>query len=117
MMFILRCAAGLALAGLFVAMLGPFQGAEENLGLDDKSAHVIGFFIITACLTLLFPKLGLWRTAFVAIALGAGVEVVQGLTGRSANLYDLLADSIGVALASLTRVVVQRIRPGLVDAG
>lgn len=117
MMFALRCAAALALAGPFVAMLGPFQGAEENLGMDDKSAHMIGFFIITACLTLLFPRLGLWRTAFVAIALGAGVEVVQGLTGRSANLFDLLADSLGVVLASLTRLAVQRLRPGLVDAG
>ncbi len=67
--------------------------------------------------TRLFPRLGLWRTAFVAIALGAGVEVVQGLTGRSANMFDLLADSLGVALASLTRLVIHRVRPGLVDAG
>lgn len=77
---------------------------------------MVGFFVITA-LSLLFPRLGLWRTAFIAVALGAGVEVLQGLTGRSANLFDLLADSIGVALASLARVIIDKVRPGLVDAG
>lgn len=117
MMFALRCAAALALAGLFTAMLGPFQGAEENLGLDDKSAHMIGFFVITACLTLLFPRLGLWRTALLTIGLGAGVEVIQGLSGRSASLLDLTADTIGVALASVTRFVLDRVRPGWLTPG
>ena len=109
----LRWAAVLALPGLFFAMLGPFHGAERAIGLTDKPAHALGFFIVTACLTLIAPRLGLWRTALLAIALGAGVEAVQGLTGRSANPFDLLADIIGVAAASGLRLALDRLAPGL----
>lgn len=116
MMTVLRGGALLALLALFVAMLGPFQGAEQGLGLSDKPAHAIGFFVITVCLTLIAPRLGVWRTALLAIALGAGVEVVQGLGGRSANPYDLLADGVGVTLASALRMAVDRVRPELLYA-
>jgi len=113
---LLRGGAVLALLILFVAMLGPFQGAEQEIGLDDKSAHVLGFFVITCSLTLIAPRLGLWRTALLAVALGAGVEVVQGLTGRSANPFDLAADCVGVALGSLLRAGVDQARPERLDA-
>jgi len=109
----LRWGAVLALLGLFVAMLGPFQGAERAVGLTDKPAHVVGFFVVTACLTLIAPRLGLARTALLAVTLGAGVEVVQGLTGRSANPFDLLADGVGVAAASLLRLGLDRAAPGV----
>lgn len=108
---LLRGAALTALLILFVAMLGPFQGAEEGLGLDDKTAHALGFFIITVCLTLIAPGLGIWRTALLALVLGAGVEVVQGLTGRSANPFDLTADAAGIAAASLLRAGLHRRLP------
>lgn len=110
---LLRWGAVLALLGLFAAMLGPFQGAERAVGLTDKPAHVIGFFVVTACLTVLAPRLGLWRTALLAVALGAGVETIQGLTGRSANPFDLLADLVGVAAASGLRLALDRLAPGV----
>lgn len=110
---LLRWGAVLALLGLFVAMLGPFQGAERAVGLTDKPAHAIGFFVVTACLTVLAPRLGLWRTALLAVALGAGVEAIQGLTGRSANPFDLLADIAGVAAASGLRLALDRLAPGV----
>ncbi|WP_395942754.1 hypothetical protein [Brevundimonas sp.] len=113
---VLRGGAVLALLILFVAMLGPFQGAEEGVGLSDKPAHAIGFFIITCSLTLIAPGLGVLRTALLAIALGAGVEVIQGFSGRSANPFDLLADCVGVGLASAARLAVDRVRPELLDA-
>lgn len=103
----------MALSCLFLAMLGPFQGAEQAVGLSDTAAHAIGFFIVTACLTVLAPRLGLWRTTLLAIALGAGVEVLQGLTGRSANPIDLLADIVGVIVASGLRLAVDRAAPGM----
>jgi hypothetical protein len=113
---VLRGGALVALLILFVAMLGPFQGAEEGLGLTDKPAHAIGFFIITVCLTLIAPGLGVWRTALLALALGAGVEVVQGISGRSANLFDLMADGVGIAAASALRAWAERARPDLFSA-
>lgn len=108
---VLRGGALAALLGLFVAMLGPFQGAEQGVGLTDKPAHAIGFFIITVCLGLIAPGLGIWRTALLALALGAGVEAVQGISGRSANLFDLLADGVGILAASILRGLVERARP------
>ncbi len=108
---VLRGGALAALSALFVAMLGPFQGAEQNIGLSDKPAHAIGFFIITVCLALIAPSLGVWRTALLALALGAGVEVVQGISGRSANPFDLLADGIGILAASIVRGLAERARP------
>jgi VanZ family protein len=116
LMIVLRGGAVLALLILFVAMLGPFQGAEQNIGLNDKAAHAIGFFIITGCLTLIAPGLGPWRTALLAIGLGAGVEVAQGLSGRSANLFDLGADGVGVILATLMRAGVDRMLPEFLAA-
>ncbi|GLK47376.1 hypothetical protein GCM10017620_03490 [Brevundimonas intermedia] len=113
---VLRGGALVALLILFVAMLGPFQGAEEGLGLTDKPAHAIGFFIITVCLTLIAPGLGVWRTALLALALGTGVEGVQALSGRSANLFDLMADGVGVAAVSALRVWAERARPDLFSA-
>lgn len=112
---LMRIGACLCLAILFTAMLGPFQGAEEGVGLNDKSAHVIGFAVITACLTVLAPRLGLVRTAILAVALGGGVELIQGLTGRSANPLDFAADAVGVAIASLARGFVDKVRPQLLS--
>jgi len=112
-LIVLRGGALLALLVLFVAMLGPFQGAEEGFGLSDKPAHAIGFFIITVCLALITPGLGVWRAAALALALGTGVELVQGMTGRSANPFDLAADCVGIGLASLARVTAERWRPDL----
>ena len=57
-------------------------------------------------LFLCFPR---WRRtdlAIVAMAIGVAVELMQGMTGRSASVLDLLADGAGVLAATL---------PGLVE--
>lgn len=87
---------GLALAGL---MLGPFQGLEAAFGLSDTAAHAIAFFAATTGLFLVAPK---WRRgdiAMGAIAFGVIIELLQGLTGRSMSVTDVLADLLGVAVA------------------
>lgn len=87
---------GLGLAGL---MLGPFQGLEQAFGLSDTAAHAIAFFAATTGLFLVAPK---WRRgdiAIGAIAFGVVIELLQGLTGRSMSLTDVLADLLGVAVA------------------
>ncbi|AQR63374.1 hypothetical protein BZG35_05550 [Brevundimonas sp. LM2] len=87
-------------------MLGPFQGAEKAFGLTDTMAHAIAFYALSMGLFLCFPR---WRRtdlAIVAMAIGVAVEVLQGMTGRSASVHDLLADGAGVLAATL---------PGLVE--
>ena len=89
-------ACGLGLAGL---MLGPFQGLEQAFGLSDTAAHAIAFFAATTGLFLVAPK---WRRGDIAIgavAFGVVIELLQGLTGRSMSLTDVLADLLGVAVA------------------
>ena len=49
--------------------------------------------------------------AALAIALGAAVEVVQGMVGRDASWGDLLADAIGVAVALLLWAAWKGFRP------
>ena len=100
MMTIARWATALIAVVLFVLMLGPFQGAEQTLGLSDKQAHGVGFALITSALFMSLPNQPRWRLALVALALGGLVEVIQAYTGRSGSLLDLGADSVGILLVS-----------------
>lgn len=88
-------AAGLAV-GLVIAMLGPFQGLERAIGLTDKQAHALAFAAITSALFLVAPN---WSRLWIGcLALGAGIviELIQGASGRSANIWDLAADAVGI---------------------
>lgn len=102
------CAAvcGLGLAGL---MLGPFQGLEQAFGLSDTAAHAIAFFAATTGLFLVAPK---WRRgdiALAAVGFGVAIELLQGLTGRSMSISDVLADIVGVIVA-LVPGTIERLR-------
>lgn len=85
---------------LAVLVLGPFQGLEERIGLSDKSAHVIAFYLLGVSALAIAPK---WRRTDLMLALLGGgvlVEVLQGFTGRSMSLGDLGADALGLAAAA-----------------
>lgn len=77
-------------------MLGPFQGMERLLGLDDKSAHAIAFGGLTAVSFAAFPRLRRADLARTALLLGGAVEIAQLFGGRSASLIDWLADAAGI---------------------
>jgi len=100
MLTALRWVAALAAAGLVFMMLGPFQGAEQSVGLTDKPAHVIGFGVITAAFFLVAPRASRIQVALTALSLGGLVEIIQGATGRSASVSDLAADIVGITLVS-----------------
>ena len=89
-----------ASAVLLVLMLGPFQGAEEASGQDDKVLHALAFAVVTASLFLLAPSLGRLRIGGLALLLGITVEVIQGLTGRDASLTDVAADLVGIVIVA-----------------
>lgn len=80
-----------------VLALGPFQGAERLVGLNDKTAHALAFGGLLAVSFLAFPRSRRSDLAIAALVLGAGVELAQYFGHRSASLLDWLADAAGVA--------------------
>ncbi len=109
LVLILRLAAVVAGLGLTVLLLGPFQGLERNLSLTDKEAHALAFFAVTIGLFVIAPRCRRTDLALVALALGVAIELAQGLTGRSASLMDLMADSVGIVAAVMPGVI-ERLR-------
>jgi hypothetical protein len=98
---------GVVAAGgtMAMLMLGPFQGLEGELGLTDKAAHAIAFYVATLGCFAALPNMRRTETGLMMLVFGASVELIQGLTGRAMSLSDFLADSVGVAAASLPAAV------------
>lgn len=98
--FMMRLVTGGAVIALLVLTIGPFQGAEGEVGLSDKGAHVIAFYGLTLLAFSVAPQSRRTDLALWVLALGVLIELVQGVTGRSMSLLDLLADALGVAAAT-----------------
>jgi VanZ family protein len=101
MLKIVRRATIVMVVGLLVLMLGPFQGIEEGSGVPDKLAHVCAFAVIAVSLLLNFPRLSRVSVAGVTLALAILVEVIQAAVGRDAELADVWAGGLGVAIVIL----------------
>lgn len=89
-----------AVAVLLVLMIGPFQGLERSTGLSDKIMHAGAFGLITAVALLNFPRLSRIQAIGLVSFLGVAVELIQGATGRDADVYDALADLIGAVVVA-----------------
>ena len=90
---------GAALACAF-GMVGPFPRLEAEFVPWDKAAHFIAFYGLTILLFAAFPARRRIDLALMAILAGAGIELVQQIEGRDAELADIAADAAG-ALAVL----------------
>ncbi|CAN5398660.1 hypothetical protein BH10PSE1_BH10PSE1_26040 [soil metagenome] len=90
-----------AVFGLLIMMMGPFQGAEREVGLTDKPAHALAFAAITAAIFLNWLKASRLQAAGLAFLIGAPVELVQALSGRDPEVGDLRADAIGIAIVAV----------------
>jgi VanZ family protein len=85
----------------------------------DKLGHAIAYFTTTLSLLFAavwrpgrgigrFPRLGGWF-ALAAIAGGVAIEILQGMTAtRSAEVYDVMAEAIGVAAAFAVHGLIRR---------
>lgn len=63
----------------------------------DKSQHLLAYSTLMYWYGMSFAKH--WRWPVFILALGATLEVLQGLSGfRSFDLYDIAANSLGVLL-------------------
>lgn len=86
---------------LMALMLAPGGTVDSGGLIWDKAAHFIAFGLILWSLGVLFRRLPRTWAALLAIAIGAGGEVVQGYIGRDPSWGDLLADALGVLTALL----------------
>lgn len=92
-----------------IGMVGPFQGVEKAYVPWDKAAHFLAFYGLTAALFVAFPKRRRLDLAFMAVLGGSATEVAQLLTGRDAEVGDVLADAIGAG-AVLLPMYLEQIR-------
>lgn len=104
-----RLTAALTVLLATVLMLGPFQGLERSLGLSDAVAHAIAFYLLTVMAFLVAPRARRTDLWIMVMAFGVAVEIIQGFTGRSASLADLMADAFG-ATAAILPGLVERLR-------
>ncbi len=101
--------AGMALAAWL--LIAPDVGPPPVLPFQDKIFHFMAFGCLTGPAVLAFGRRILWFWAAHMLALAAGIEVVQLVSGlgRSASAVDFLAGAAGIAAAAWLGVALRRI--------
>ena len=95
-----RAGFAVCLVVVTVGTLLPGDAMPPNMGVDDKSQHLISYAVLalTACLSLRsWPAMGL--AAGLLVMHGGLIELLQSFVpGRWPEGADVLADGLGVAL-------------------
>lgn len=94
---------------LFLTLMPPNEIGDHSIYQYDKLGHFMMFFGWTLLFGLIsFSLRGVNRTPIIAIffigsLFGVGIEIAQGLMphGRTASLYDAIADILGSMSAAL----------------
>jgi len=77
------------------------QESAPSLGWGDKGNHILAFVVMSILLILSY-RISLTKVALLMVAYGVWIEISQYFTPtRSADYRDVVADSIGVAIAIL----------------
>ena len=99
---------GLAVAILLYLCLAPSHDLP-NVRMWDKLEHAIAWAVLAGTGLLLWPR-RLWEIGAFSVALGALVEVLQGLPAihRDSDWRDWVADCLGVAVAILVWRLIRR---------
>jgi VanZ family protein len=113
----LRVVATLILVVLLALLLGPATSVEHDVLGVDKVAHFIAFGLVLWSFGVLFPRRTRVQLAVAAVLFGGLTEVLQGIVGRDADIFDLLADTIGIATALLLWAWWRGFRPRTARAG
>ena len=73
----------------------------------DKAQHFIAYFGLAGMATM---ALGIRRILAFAvlgvIALGGALEIIQGMTGRDADVFDFVANTIGAVVGTMLGVFI-----------
>jgi VanZ family protein len=103
---------GVATAILLFMCLAPTRDLPGAGLFWDKWEHVAAWFVLTTTGFILAPRRPRAIVIF-AIALGAGIEVLQAtltVFGRDGDILDLLADSVGVVTAMVIALIARHVR-------
>lgn len=69
----------------------------------DKLHHAAAFLVLTVLAGRGWPRLGPVALAALMLGAGIGIELIQGLPliGRDADVWDVVADAVGIAAGLL----------------
>lgn len=81
--------------------LGPVMPGAQSV--SDKIIHFLGYFGLTLWFSGLYPRSRLWIIALGFLCMGAALEVLQGVltANRQMDVYDLLTNTFGIAVATV----------------
>jgi len=86
---------------------------KVDFAQSDKVGHFLAYGGVMFWFAQLYAARGT-RLAYAAgfVAMGVALEFIQGWTGyRSFEVYDMLADGIGVALGWVAALILPRVLP------
>ena len=88
--------------GIFVLAILPNNVSATAFPAADKIVHAVAFACLSFVGCFAYPLRIFVLTAFL-VTLGAAIEVAQGFRpDRSQELFDFLADVVGIALGFIT---------------
>jgi len=88
----------LLVVGVIVGSLLP-GSALPDVSVNDKVEHAGAYCLLMVWFAGLYPRRLYLLIAAVLLALGIGLDLLQGLTRtRSLEVYDILADLVGIVI-------------------
>lgn len=94
-----------ALAGVTYLALMPAQAV--SLG-SDKTNHVVAFAVLGVLARLGFLRSGVVAVMFPLFIYGVLIEAMQYQVGRFAGMDDLVANLVGLGIASVSTLFIQK---------
>jgi len=93
--------------------LQPGSASYRDLFGRDKIEHAAAFFTLTGLLRLGWPRLPWPVPALLLLGYGVAIEYVQAMdfVGRTASVWDVVADLFGIALGILFTAYIQTRQP------
>jgi len=99
-------AIALIIAGL---TLTPMSLPDNGPDGVDKLYHAIAFAALVLPYSIIHPR-ALWWLLPSALLFGGAIEILQPLVGRSRELADFWADSVGIAVGVVSGLVAYSLR-------
>jgi VanZ family protein len=83
----------------FIFALIPINSLSSQVTVNGPLKHIAAFFLLTYLLGRAFPSLTTLQKIGLLLAYGASIEIAQAfIPYRTASLFDLLMDTVGIAV-------------------
>ena len=100
--------------GVILAVVASLDGGQEHTLAVDTVLHFLGYASLAGVFVLALRPRFFIPALFLLIALGVGIEFLQPLNGRSFQVSDMVANTVGIAVGGaaglIARVILGRIR-------